>query len=157
MTVVEIIRLFAEPLDTAVVLTDVDLERPGPTVLYVNPAFVRMSGYAGSEFVGNSPRLLQGPATRREFSQFVARRLRTEGRFHGVLENYRSSGEIYLCELDVRTIHGGDGHPLAFIAFEREVVRRRGRPSRNGAGRYTPVERDPITMGGLSLQPSIFG
>lgn len=157
MTVVDLIRLFAEPIDTAVVLTDVDLERPGPTVLYVNPAFIRMSGYVGSDVVGNSPRLLQGAGTRRELTRLVARSLRAEGRFHGVLENYRSSGEAYLCELDVRALHGRDGQPLAYIAFEREVVRRKGRPSRDGAGRYTPVGLDSNTTAPLGLQPSIFG
>ncbi|GJE14769.1 PAS domain S-box protein [Methylobacterium longum] len=157
MTIVELVRLFAEPLDTAVVLTDIDLERPGPTVLYVNPAFARMSGYAGSKVVGNSPRLLQGEGTRGELTRLVARRLRDEGRFHGVLENYRNSGEAYLCELDVRALQGTDKQPLAFIAFEREVVRRRGRPSKNGVGRYTPVGLDPVGMGPLSLQPAIFG
>jgi len=157
VTIVELVRLFAEPLDTAVVLTDIDLERPGPTVLYVNPAFARMSGYAASEVIGNSPRLLQGAGTRRELTRLVSRKLRAEGRFQGVLENYRSSGEAYLCELDVRTLRCGDGQPLAFIAFEREVVRRKGRPARGGAGRYTPVELDTLTTGTLNLQPAIFG
>lgn len=157
MTVVELVRLFAEPLETAVVLTDVDLERPGPTVLYVNPAFARMSGYAGSDIVGASPRLLQGPGTRRELTRLVARRLRAEGRFHGVLENYRNSGEAYLCELDVRPLLGSDRQPLAFIAFEREVVRRRGRPSGNGSRRYTPVGTQPAPTGIPGLQPGIFG
>lgn len=156
MTILELVRLFAEPLDTAVLLTDVDLERPGPTALYVNPAFVRMSGYAASEIVGNTPRLLQGPGTRRELTRIGMRKLRAEGRFHGVLENYRSSGEAYLCELDVRALQGRDGQPLAFIAFEREVVRRRGRPSRDIAGRYTPVGLNPTSVGSLSLQPAIF-
>jgi PAS domain S-box-containing protein len=156
VTVVELVRLFAESLDTAVVLTDVGLERPGPTVLYVNPAFARMTGYAGSEVVGNSPRLLQGPGTSRELTRLVTRKLRAEGRFHGVLENYRSSGEAYLCELDARALRGGNGQPLAFIAFEREVVRRRGRPSRDVAGRYTPVGLNPSSMVPPGLQPAIF-
>jgi PAS domain S-box-containing protein len=157
VTIVELVRLFAEPLDTAVVLTDVDLERPGPTVLYVNPAFARMSGYAESTVVGHSPRLLQGAGTRREITRQVARKLRAEGRFHAVLENYRSSGEAYLCELDVRPLLDRDGQPLAFIAFEREVVRRRGRPSRDVAGRYSPAAEADLDVRTLPLQPTIFG
>ncbi|MGH1574723.1 PAS domain-containing protein [Methylobacterium sp. P31] len=157
VTVLELVRLFAEPFDTAVVLTDVDLERPGPTVLYVNPAFARMSGYAESAVVGNSPRLLQGARTRRELTRMIARNLRSEGRFHGVLENYRRSGEAYLCELDVRPLLGRDGQPVAFIAFEREVVRRKGRPSRDVAGRYTPAAPAHLDTSALQLQPTIFG
>jgi PAS domain S-box-containing protein len=157
VTIVELVRLFAEPLETAVVLTDINLERPGPTVLYVNPAFTRMSGYAESAIVEHSPRLLQGAGTRREITRQVVRKLRAAGRFHAVLENYRSSGEAYLCELDVRPLLDRDGQPLAFIAFEREVVRRRGRPSRNVAGRYTPAAPAQVDASPLRLQPSIFG
>ncbi|GEP08048.1 PAS domain-containing protein [Methylobacterium oxalidis] len=143
MTIVELVQMFAEPLDVAVVVTDIDLERPGPTVLYANPAFARMSGYAVTEMLGSSPRLLQGPGTNRELTRMLARRLQAEGRFHGVLENYRKSGEAYLCEIDVRPILNREGGPAAFIAFEREVVRRRGRPSQSTAGRYRPL--DPTT------------
>ncbi|MFC5555993.1 PAS domain-containing protein, partial [Methylobacterium iners] len=124
MTIIELVRLLAEPLDLAVLVTDAALDRPGPTILYANPAFVRMSGYASAEVLGRSPRLLQGKATNRVLARSLTRTLRTQGRFHGVLENYRKGGEVYHCEIDVRALCGGDGQPLAFIAFEREVVRR---------------------------------
>lgn len=157
MTIVELVRLFVEPLTTAVVLTDVDLERPGPTVLYANPAFARMSGYAVAEMLGTTPRLLQGPGTNPQQTRLIARKLRAEGRFHGVLENYRKSGEAYLCEIDVRRLLGEDGQPLAFLAFEREVVRRRGRPSHDPGGRYRPVAPEPLEIGSMCSTPSPFG
>ena len=156
MTIVDLVRLFAEPLDAAVVLTDIDLERPGPTVLYANPAFARMSGYAGAEMLGKSPRLLQGPGTNPQLTRLIARRLRAEGRFHGVLENYRKSGEAYLCEIDVRPILGQNEEPLAFLAFEREVVRRRGRPTGDPAGRYRPVELAASPLGRPCSGPAPF-
>lgn len=139
MTITELVRLFAESLDVAVVVTDCDLDRPGPSILYANPAFTRMSGYEAAEVLGGSPRLLQGAGTNPEATRAIARSLLAGGRFQGVLQNYRKSGEAYLCEIDVRPICGWDGSIQAFVAFEREVVRRRGRPTRNGAGRYRAV------------------
>lgn len=156
MTIVELVRLFAEPLSTAVVLTDTDLERPGPTILYANPAFARMSGYTAAELLGTSPRLLQGPGTNRQVTRLIARKLQAEGRYHGVLENYRKSGEAYLCQIDVRPLLGRDGEPLAFLAFEREVVRRRGRPSQDPVGRYRPVSPEPLEVYPKSTAPSLF-
>ncbi len=144
MNLVELVRLFAEPLDVAVVLTDTDLDRPGPTVLYANPAFLRMSGYGSGEVLGHSPRLLQGPRTSREATMQIQRALRLEGRFLGCLQNYRKCGEAYLCEIDVRALRRRDGLPEAYIAFEREVVRRRGRPMRGGGGRYRPRNETPV-------------
>lgn len=157
MTIVELVKVLAEPLDVAVVLTDVDLQPPGPTILYANPAFTRMSGYTAPEVLGNSPRLLQGSGTSREATRMVARSLRGEGRFRGVLQNYRKSGEAYLCEIDVRAIVDRTGRREVFIAFEREVVRRRGRPSQDAAGRYRPLEpTTPICPGFLSLGTDLF-
>ncbi|MDR7037804.1 PAS domain S-box-containing protein [Methylobacterium sp. BE186] len=155
MTLVELVRLFAEPLDLAVLVTDCNLERPGPTILYANPAFARMSGYAVSEVLGASPRLLQGAGTNRQAARAVLPRVRAEGRFHGVLENYRRAGETYLCEIDVRPICGADGQPAAFIAFEREVVRRRGRPSQDGAGRYRAIANVALPLP-LCAEPTLF-
>lgn len=150
MDLAGLVKLFAEPLDIAVVLTDIDLERPGPTVLYANPAFARMSGYAIEDVVGGSPRLLQGPGTNREATRHLPRLLASEGRFLGCLQNYRKGGDPYLCEIDVRPIRGRDGTPLAFIAFEREVVRRRGRPSGTGTRRYraTDASSPPVPLVG---------
>ncbi len=146
MNVIELVRLFAEPLDVAVVLTDIDLDRPGPTVLYANPAFLRMSGYESDEVLGRSPRLMQGPGTSREATRQIQRALRLDGRFTGCLQNYRKGGEAYLCEIDVRTVRRRDGTPEAFIAFEREVVRRRGRPARGGSGRYRPIHAASLPL-----------
>lgn len=153
MELADLVRLFADPLDLAVVLTDVDLERPGPTVLYANPAFARMSGYAPAEVVGGTPRILQGPDTNREATRHLPRLLRAEGRFLGCLRNYRKGGEEYLCEIDVRPILGRDGVPQAFIAFEREVVRRRGRPTKGGTRRYCPTVQtlSPLVDTGMPL------
>ncbi|ACK84188.1 PAS domain-containing protein [Methylorubrum extorquens] len=157
MTIVELVKMLAEPLDVAVLLTDIDLERPGPTILYANPAFARMSGYAISQVLGGSPRLLQGSGTSREATRMVARSLRTDGRFRGVLQNYRPSGEAYLCEIDVRAILDRAGSPQAFIAFEREVVRRRGRPSQNTAGRYRPLTQTSLDCATLlSVATALF-
>ncbi|GJE13254.1 PAS domain-containing protein [Methylobacterium longum] len=151
--IVELIKLFAEPLDLAVVVTDCDLERPGPTILYANPAFTRMSGYETAEILGGSPRLLQGVGTNPETTRSIGRSLRAKARFHGVLQNYRKSGEAYLCELDVRPIRGLNGDLQAFVAFEREVVRRRGRPTQNGAGRYRAIVACDQSSNGVHPPP----
>lgn len=151
MELTDLVRLFAEPVDLAVVLTDIDLERPGPTVLYANPAFARMSGYAPADLVGGTPRILQGPDTNREATRHLPRLLRAEGRFLGCLRNYRRDGEEYLCEIDVRPILDRNGAPQAYIAFEREVVRRRGRPAEGGTRRYRPTIQSPLPLVGSGL------
>ncbi len=76
------------------------------------------------------------------------------GRFLGCLRNYRKSGEEYLCEIDVRPILGRDGVLQAFIAFEREVVRRRGRPTEGGTRRYRPTVQTLSPLVALACRSS---
>lgn len=138
MTIEELVRAFSEPIETAVVLTDAALDQPGPIIRYANPAFCALTGYDRGELVGSSPRRLQGKATNALTLRALSRALRAGERFHGYLANYRKSGEEYLCEIDARPIAGPDGAAY-FIAFEREVRRRRGRPGPEPHSRYVVV------------------
>ena len=49
----------------SVLVTTADLDPPGPTILYVNPAFEKMTVWSRAYVVGKSPRILQGPHTDR--------------------------------------------------------------------------------------------
>lgn len=112
---------------TAVVITDGELSFPGPTILYVNGAFERMTGYVSAELVGRSPRLLQGEKTSLATRRALARALREGQRKSVVLINYRKSGEPYRCVVEVFPILDKEGALVNAVALEREVPRRPGR------------------------------
>src|SRR3546814_6854525 len=50
----------------AVIITDLDLEPPGPIIRYVNRMFEDMTGFARAEVLGKSPRIQIGRASCRE-------------------------------------------------------------------------------------------
>jgi PAS domain S-box-containing protein len=139
MRVVDLVAALGESSETAIVVTDAALAAPGPTILYVNPAFCRMTGYEADEVVGRSPRMLQGERTNRLVLRGLSRALREGKPFSACLANYRKSGEEYLCQVDIRPVLNAAGTVEHFVAFEREVKRRRGRPAAGGADRYVPV------------------
>ncbi|WP_052340837.1 PAS domain-containing protein [Salinarimonas rosea] len=147
----DLVAILSQKLSTAVLVTGPDLASPGPTIRYVNRAFLSLTGYTADDIVGRDPRILQGPGTSRVALAAFSRALREEGSYHGVLTNYRRGGEPYLCEIDVRPLRDENGAVLAFVAFEREVVRRRGRPRAGSLGRYAPA--DESTEGEL---PGVF-
>ncbi len=145
MDATNLIRVLADHFPLPFVMTGPDLSAPGPIILHVNPAFERMAGYPASELIGRSPRMLQGPRTSLPVRRQLLHALTRGQRFHGTLTNYRKSGESYLCEIDVRPVFNAAGQIEAFVAFEREVIRRRGRPS--SRGRFVAVEG--MGMGGV--------
>lgn len=59
----ELLALAVNFSEDAIMITTTDLDAPGPTIVYANPAFMRMTGYLPHETIGHSPRMLQGPRT----------------------------------------------------------------------------------------------
>ena len=123
-----IIALAGHDPEVAIVLTDGDLKPPGPRVLYVNPAFERMTGYAAGEVLGGDLRILQGEGTSVAARKQLAKALRQGRRHRTTLTNYRKSGETYLCEIEVFPVLAPDGELIYAVALEREIERRPGRP-----------------------------
>ena len=138
MTLVELIRAFGRDLAVGIVITDPTTERPGPIIVYANPAFGQLVGRDPDEIVGQSPRFMQGRETRRATLDAFHRALRAGERFHGYLTNYRGDGTKYRAEIDCRPLRNARGEIENFVSFEREVARRIGRPAGNSAGRYEP-------------------
>ena len=114
-----------EAIGDAVVVTTPELERPGPRIHYVNPAFTRMTGYAADEVVGRTPRLFQGSGTdRAELDRLRACLLRDKT-FQGEVVNYRKDGQEHVIEWLVTAIKDGDGRTLHWLSVQRDVTERK--------------------------------
>lgn len=140
MTPFDLLSLVDRLRETAIVVTDVDLDAPGPTVRFVNDAFLAMSGLPREAVVGKSPRMLQGHGTDRRHTHAVGVALREGRPCRDVLLNYRASGEPYLCAVEIHPVRDAVGRVTAFAAFETEVERRRGRPANGVFGRWRRLD-----------------
>lgn len=108
-----------------IMITDSELNEPGPRILFVNEAFTEMTGYSAEETIGRSPRFLQGPDTDKE----ELRRLRValSEREHCQVEllNYHKDGSAYWVELSVVPVNNAHGACTHFISIERDVTERK--------------------------------
>jgi diguanylate cyclase (GGDEF)-like protein/PAS domain S-box-containing protein len=114
--------LFAalENVREAVLITDSELDLPGPAIVYANPAFCEMTGYAIEELVGQTPRLLQGPETDHMVLQTLRRKLSAGEEFFGETVNYRKDGSPFTLEWTIRP-YPTAGKPHYYIACQRDV------------------------------------
>src|SRR6056297_383839 len=67
----------------SILITELDLEKPGPKIVYVNDGFRKMTGYSREEVIGKTPRILQGPKTDRAILDKLKRKLKEGQAFFG--------------------------------------------------------------------------
>lgn len=116
-----------ERLRESVIVTDAEIDRPGPRIRYTNSAFLRMTGYTSDEVLGRSPRLLQGPETDRTTLDRLRRCLESGETFEGEATNYRKDGTPFLMRWYVEPIRDGHGAITHFFAVQRDATAERAR------------------------------
>ncbi|EZP54977.1 PAS domain S-box protein [Sphingomonas sp. RIT328] len=100
---------------------------PDAPIIYVNPAFERLTGYAAAEIVGRNCRMLQGPQTDADAVQRLRAALAARERVEVDLLNHRRDGSAFWNRLTVMPVFGGDGALTYFVASQADVTLERHR------------------------------
>ena len=119
---VEMLVAAVESAIDAVMITDAELDLPGPRIVYVNPAFCRMTGWSAAELAGATPRLLQGPLTDRRVLDRIRDDLLSQQTFQGQAINYRRDGSPFTMEWSISTVRGDSGEPRFYVAVQRDMT-----------------------------------
>jgi PAS domain S-box-containing protein len=109
--------------DDAVTITCADLEEP--RIVFVNPAFTALTGYAAEEVLGKTPRLLQGPGTDRQVLDRLRAALAAGRCFEGEALNYRKDGSELWLEWRIAPVRDAAGRISHFVAVQRDGSARR--------------------------------
>lgn len=110
------------------ILTDADLDEPGPRILWVNAAFEQTTGYRADEVVGRNPRFLQGPATDRAVTSALRRLLEAGEDFEGEAINYRADGSPFVMSWRITALRDEHGVATHYLATQDDVTELRLRP-----------------------------
>ena len=120
-----LLRSAVEQANNSVIITGNRLDPPGPRILYVNPAFTDITGYAPEDVRGKTPRLLQGPLT----EPWVLRRLREHlengDPFEGEAINYRKDGTPFVNHWSIAPVRDDSGIITHWVSVQRDVTDRR--------------------------------
>jgi PAS domain S-box-containing protein len=103
----------------AVILTDLD-----GVILYVNPAFERITGYSAAEAVGQTPRLLKSGLQDRAFYAALWSTIRSGRTWEGRFTNRRKDGGLFVEDASISPIREDEGGRLiGYVALKRDVTR----------------------------------
>ncbi len=112
----------AERMNDVIIVTTAEPGPSGPSIVYVNPAFTRLTGYTAAEVIGRTPRILQGPGTSRATLDKIALGLREGRPVHEKVLNFSKSGVPYWLDLKIVPLHDGDGPITHFAAIQRDIT-----------------------------------
>ncbi len=115
-----------ERINDIVMVTEAGpFDEPGPRVLYVNPAFERLTGYPAAEALGRSPRFLQGPGTSAQEVQRIDDALRARRPMRAELLNYRKDGTAFWVEMDASFMRSPAADAEFVVFIERDITERK--------------------------------
>ncbi|HVO19970.1 MAG TPA: SpoIIE family protein phosphatase [Anaeromyxobacter sp.] len=116
-------RLIGKAVEAAangIVITDRD-----GIVLWVNPAFTEITGYAGEEVLGRTPSILKSGRQPASFYKDMWRTITAGNVWHGELYNRHRDGHVYIEEQTIAPVADPTGRITHFIGIKQDVTRRK--------------------------------
>lgn len=101
---------------TAISITDTHAN-----ILYANPAFSEMTGYAIDEVIGKNESMLSDKNTPRSVYQALWATLKRGNSWCGLLVNRRKDGTQYLAEVTISPITDDDGNLSHYLGIHRDI------------------------------------
>jgi PAS domain S-box-containing protein len=91
-------------------------------MVYVNPAFEKITGYERDELIGQDPRILSSGKHPKEFWQKVWDTIRSGQVWIGEVENRRKTGEQLFTQLLISPIVNADGVIVGYLGTHRDIT-----------------------------------
>ena len=92
------------------------------TILEVNDAFTRITGYPRNEVIGQNPRLLSSGLHEKEFFVALWRDLIEKGHWYGEIWNRRKDGAIYAEMLTISAVCDAQAHIQHYVALFSDIT-----------------------------------
>lgn len=91
-------------------------------LIYVNPAFERLTGYSSEEILYQDCRFLQGEDTKQESIKIIRNAIDDSNPVRTILKNYRKDGSIFWNELSVTPYYDEVDQLTYYIGIQKDVT-----------------------------------
>jgi nitrogen fixation negative regulator NifL len=113
----QVFEQVVEQADLAVSITD-----PKANILYVNPAFTRITGYAPDQAIGKNESMLSHKVTPLAVYESLWGTLAARESWTGRLVNRRADGGKYLAEVLISPVLDENGRVIHYLGLHRDVT-----------------------------------
>ena len=116
-----------ESSSNGIVITETVVEsgEPHNRIIYVNPAYERITGYSRQEVVGLTPTFLRGKEQEQPGLEEIRAALREQREGSAILRNYRKDGSTFWNELHVAPVRGDNGEVTHYVGILNDITDRK--------------------------------
>jgi len=108
----------------SILITEAEpFDLPGPRILFVNPAFEKMTGYTSEEIIGKTPRILQNEDTDKKELDRLHTAMRNWQPCEITVSNSKKNGEKFWINFTIAPVANEKGWFTHWIAVERDVTK----------------------------------
>lgn len=102
--------------ENGIMITD-----PHNTILRVNPAFTKVTGYSAEEVIGKTPAILHSGRQDAAFYQQMWAQMQAKGYWQGEVWDKRKNGEIYPELLTITAVYSSDNQLTHFVGSFADI------------------------------------
>ena len=106
-------------------ITISDMCAPGQPIIYVNPAFERITGYKAIDVIGHNCRFLQGAETEPETLSSLRNSIALGEETTVQIRNYRADGRSFWNELSLAPVLNEAGDVTHYIGIQNDITLKR--------------------------------
>ncbi|AFY35615.1 PAS domain S-box protein [Calothrix sp. PCC 7507] len=103
----------------------IDVRMQDEPIIYVNPAFERMTGYCAAEVIGQSRRWLQHADIKQPELQQLSTAMQTGQDCTVILRNSRKDGSLFWNQLNISPVCDVDGELTHYIGIQTDITERK--------------------------------
>jgi len=92
------------------------------TIINVNAAFTRITGYSREEVIGKNPRLLESGRHSSAFYAVMWQNINTEGHWYGEIWNRRKNGDVYAEMQTISAVRDAQGDIMHFVSLFTDIT-----------------------------------
>jgi diguanylate cyclase (GGDEF)-like protein/PAS domain S-box-containing protein len=116
----KILSTAIEQSSVVILITDIE-----GTIIYVNSAFEKVTGYSRDDAIGKTPRILKSGLTSPEIYEKMWFTISNGGTWNGEQINKRKDGSLYYEDSRITPIYNKEGKLTYYLAIKHDITERK--------------------------------